>query len=88
MTSLIRILASTLRFATIVLAFAMVLVIGGTITPAQESPDFTVLYSFSSGRGAASIALLPTPSGVLYGTSALGGCATCEIGRASCRERV
>jgi uncharacterized repeat protein (TIGR03803 family) len=77
MTSLIRILASTLRFATIVLAFAMVLVIGGTITPAQESPDFTVLYSFSSGRGAASIALLPTPSGVLYGTSALGGCATC-----------
>lgn len=77
MSSLIRIFATPLRFATTALVFAMVLVTGPAITPAQESPDFTVLYSFSSGRGAGSIALLPTPSGVLYGTSALGGCATC-----------
>src|SRR5580698_9309955 len=77
MTSLIRIFATPLRFATTVLVFAMVLVTEGAITPAQESPDFTVLYSFNSGHGAGPIALLPTPSGVLYGTSALGGCATC-----------
>lgn len=77
MTSLIRMFATPLRFATTVLVFAMVFVTGGAITPAQESPDFTVLYSFSAGRGAGAIALLPTPSGVLYGTSALGGCATC-----------
>src|ERR1700751_899809 len=78
MTSLIRILAAPLRFATAVLVFAIVLVTEGAIPPAQESPAFTVLYSFNSGHGAFPFALLTTPSGVLYGTATGGGCANCS----------
>lgn len=78
MTSLIRIFATPLRSATTILVFAMLLITGAVITHSQDPPAFAVLYSFNSAHGAGPIALLPESEGVLYGTSALGGCASCS----------
>lgn len=80
MATRIRFFGTHLRTAAAVLLFAIVFVTGVAVTRSQESPVFHLLYSFGPGHLTGGVALLPTPSGVLYGTASFGGCATCGGG--------